>query len=71
MKLKSDILNAKLDDKFFSLCSGANDYEQYIAKMGNSARHAEEAREKIRTHNMIVWGLVAAGIIFIIILATL
>lgn len=71
MKLKSDKLNAKLDDKFFSLCSSANDYERYIAKMGNSARHAEEAREKIRTHNMIVWGLVAAGIIFIIILATL
>lgn len=71
MKLKSDILNAKLDDKFFSLCSGASDYERYLAKMGNSARHAEEAREKIRTHNMIVWGLVAAGIIFIIILATL
>lgn len=71
MKLKSDKLNAKLDDKFFSLCSSANDYERYIAKMGNSARHAEEAREKIRTHNMIVWGLVAAVIIFIIILATL
>lgn len=71
MKLKSDILNAKLDDKFFSLCSGASDYERYLAKMGNCARHAEEAREKIRTHNMIVWGLVAAGIIFIIILATL
>lgn len=71
MKLKSDKLNAKLDDKFFSLCSSANDYERYIAKMGNSARHAEEAREKIRTHNMIVWGLIAAGIIFIIILATL
>lgn len=71
MKLKSDLLNAKLDDKFFSLCSGANDYERYIAKMGNSARHAEEAREKIRTHNLIIWGLVAAGIIGIIILATL
>lgn len=69
MKLKSEELNKKLDDKFFSLCRGKNDYERYLAKMGSNARHAVEAQEKIKTHNIIVWGVVAAIIIFIIILA--
>ena len=71
MKLKSKELNKKLDDKFFSLCSGKNDYEQYLAKMGSYAQHAVEAQEKIRTHNMIVWGIIAVVIMFIIILTTL
>ena len=70
-KLKSEELNRKLDDKFFSLCSGKSDYERYLAKMGNNSRHAVEAKEKIRTHDMIVWGIIAAVVIFIIILANL
>ena len=71
LKLKSEELNKKLDDKFFSLCSGKSDYERYLEKMGNNARHAVEAKEKIRTHDMIVWGIIVAFIIFIIILANL
>lgn len=49
LKLNSEELNRKLDDKFYSLCNSISDYQQYLKKLGNNARHAKDALNKIQS----------------------
>lgn len=71
IKLKSNKLNTRLDDKFYSLCNNKSDYECYIEKMGNIAHHAKEAQEEIQNREVKKWFFIVAVIFIIIILLNL
>ena len=52
-KYKSKLLDKELDDKFFSLCSSIEDYQEYLTRIGHFGQHAKEAEKVIRQHKMI------------------
>ena len=56
---KSNLLNTKFDDKFFSLCSSTDDYKQYIEILGESGKHSEEVKKILKHRKNLekaIWG---------------
>ena len=68
-KYNTKELNKELDEKFFSLCSGSNDYTQYLVALGTSALHKNEAerilsRKKLMKRIAIALLCIAAVVLF-------
>ena len=69
-------LIGKLDDKFYSLCKRRKDYRLYIEKIGDKARHYDEAKTNSEKADLTLWieqnqkltiGIVIVILIFILI----